>query len=103
MRKTLLGTLTGMLALIWSCGAETVLQLPPLKTPPTIDGAIQAEEWKGAGFFCGFQWSGTADPREGWAWLGYDNANLYFAVRNEMPPDGKQLHLSTNLFTFPPC
>lgn len=70
---------------------NTVLSAPPMKTAPSIDGIIDADEWKEAVKISGCGWKEIQDPREFSLWMGYDESNLYFAVRSELPPGGKLL------------
>ena len=70
---------------------NTILSAPPMKTTPNIDGIIGADEWKAAVKISGCGWKEIQDPREFSLWIGYDESNLYFAVRSELPPGGKLL------------
>src|SRR5687768_15774605 len=74
------------LALLSSSAAFA--QREPLKgvkltTAPTIDGAIDAEEWKDVpsveGLFDDI--TGAAAPEGGTFWLAYDDKFIYFAAR----------------------
>jgi hypothetical protein len=70
---------------------NTILSAPPMKTAPSIDGTIGMDEWKEAVKISGCGWKQLQDPREFSLWMGYDESNLYFAVRSELPPGGKLL------------
>jgi len=67
------------------------LQIPRMSTPPTIDGAIDPEEWKeavavsGVGAFINH----TLIPRPTTFFLGWDEGHLYFAARAYLRPGYK--------------
>lgn len=80
------------LSLLTELRCETQVRVAPMKSPPVIDGKIGSEEWQGGVSFAGL--GDPLEPREGSVWFGYDQNNLYFAFRTEMPPNGK---LETNI------
>jgi hypothetical protein len=67
------------------------LRLPPISQPPKIDGVVSPGEWDGAFHSVGFisNGAGVIDPIAAECWFGYDKQKLYFAVRQEVPPDGQ--------------
>lgn len=79
------------LASLAAQSGNTVLSSPPMKNPPKIDGTIEKDEWKEATEISGCGWKDVQDPRQFNLWMGYDENNLYFAVRSELPPGGKLL------------
>ncbi|MCL2031537.1 MAG: hypothetical protein FWG93_08340, partial [Oscillospiraceae bacterium] len=69
---------------------------------PVIDGAIDEQEWSGAGRMVSVNSSRRIaetggiflDPRDLTFWITADDKNVYVAMKSEMPPDGR---LITNL------
>ncbi|MCF7853373.1 MAG: DUF6067 family protein [Candidatus Pacebacteria bacterium] len=72
--------------------SQPQLALPPMKTPPVIDGVINPGEWNGSGKLSGL--GSPMDARAAYAWVGYGHDNLYLAFQTEMPPSGE---LVTNI------
>lgn len=74
---------------------KTEISLSPMKKAPSIDGAINETEWKGASKISGMyrldKDGFTLDSRRCTLWVGYDEENMYFAVKSELPPGGKPL------------
>lgn len=72
---------------------KTSLRLPPMKTGPKIDGVIEKEEWKNASVSFGAlkHNSSNLEPREAVFYFGYDEKNIYFACRSELPPNDMKL------------
>lgn len=74
---------------------KTEISLSAMKKAPSIDGAINESEWKGAARISGMyrlDKDGTAlDSRKCSLWVGYDDENMYFAVKSELPPGGKPI------------
>lgn len=73
---------------ISTCLAETLLKLPPMPRPPVIDGRIGEEEWLGSSMQFGAisRNSNILARRVVYFFFGYDEHNLYFAHRSELPP-----------------
>ena len=67
-------------------GEETQLHIPKMKAP-TFDGKITKEEWGHAAALSGPAdiHSGLVDSRPAMAYLGWDEKNIYMAVRVWMP------------------
>jgi len=65
----------------------------PLLQPPTIDGRLDEAEWAGAVRSVGLcsQYNMELGAREAIFWVGADAANLYLALRCELPPSGDLL------------
>ncbi|MBM3501494.1 MAG: hypothetical protein FJX74_22800, partial [Armatimonadetes bacterium] len=65
----------------------------PLAQPPTIDGRIDEAEWAGTVRNVGLcsQHNMELGAREAIFWVGADAANLYLAIRSELPPTGDLL------------
>jgi len=87
---------------LWTLGVTAALSAPPetprvalplMKDAPTMDGAIDEEEWAGATRVVGFvsQHTAALTPREGMFWVGCDGQKLYLAVKTEAPPTGELL------------
>ena len=73
-----------------SCLAETtLLKLPPMPKPPVIDGRIGEEEWLGGSMQFGAisRKTNILARRVVYFFFGYDDSNLYFAQRSELPPE----------------
>src|SRR5687768_13685085 len=77
-----------LLCLLLLSSTAALAQRPPLKgvklaAPPTIDGAIEAEEWKEVPSIEGLfdDITGAAAPESGTFWLAYDDKFIYFAAR----------------------
>ena len=73
---------------------RTAVSVPPMATPPTIDGKIESAEWRGAVKFAGGAVntpisSSVIEPRLVNAYLGYDENNIYIAFQSELPKHGK--------------
>lgn len=86
-----LGAVLALQAVSLAGSNNTVISAPPMKSSPIIDGVINEKEWKEAVKISGGGWKGVQDARQFSLWMGYDEANLYFAVRSELPPGGKLL------------
>lgn len=67
--------------------------VPLLNAAPTIDGAIDEAEWRGALRLVDFlsKPSGAATARQAVFWLGCDGRQLYLAVKSETPPGDRIL------------
>lgn len=67
--------------------------LPPLGTPPTIDGTIVEAEWAGALRNLGLnsQHDMKLSAREATFWVGASADTLYLALKMELPPCGDLL------------
>ncbi|MEI6168250.1 MAG: hypothetical protein WCS52_13785 [bacterium] len=88
----LLGLLFAFQTLSWAEKLNnTILSAPPMKNPPVIDGTLGGNEWAEAVKLSGCGWLEVQDPRQFELWMGYDDNNLYFAGRSELPPGGKLL------------
>ena len=70
------------------CFSETLLKLPPMPEAPVVDGAIGESEWRGASMQFGAVSRKTdiLARRVVYFYFGYDESNLYFAHRSELPP-----------------
>lgn len=81
--------LPAILVPILGLGAsETLLKLPPMATPPVIDGKINDAEWQGGSVQFGAisRQTGILSRRVVYFYFGYDENHLYFAHRSELPP-----------------
>ncbi|MCD6351487.1 MAG: hypothetical protein J7M26_05160 [Armatimonadetes bacterium] len=69
------------------------IAVPLMNQAPTLDGRIVEKEWAGAARMVGLvsQHGALLESREAVFWVGADPANLYLALRTELPPDGKLL------------
>lgn len=69
------------------------ISFPFMKTAPTIDGTIGEDEWSGAVRNVGLnsQYDMKLASREAIFWVGADRANLYLALKMELPPTGDLL------------
>jgi len=67
------------------------LSVPKMSQPPTIDGAINPEEWREATAVSGVgNWvDDVLVPRPTTFYLGWDDGHLYFAVRTYLRPGYK--------------
>ena len=67
------------------------LSVPKMSRPPTIDGAIDATEWREATAISGVgNWvDDVLVPRPTTFYLGWDDGHLYFAVRTYLRPGYK--------------
>ena len=69
-------------AAAWAA-AQNSLAAYRMATPPTVDGVIDADEWKNVpsveGLFDTFD--GSKYPDSGRFWLGYDKSFIYFAAK----------------------
>lgn len=64
----------------------------PFRTPPTVDGRIEPEEWKGALQTVGFSYAPTRPmllARTGRSLFGFTKDRLYIAIESEYPPTGR--------------
>ena len=70
---------------------QPTLRLPPIKVAPVIDGEIGEAEWSRAWMMEGSSGSGdqALEERRAWAYLTYDQQNLYVAIRSATRPGGK--------------
>jgi hypothetical protein len=73
---------------VLSCAALSHAQHPPVpgfkfEKPPTIDGIVGDDEWKGVPMFEGLvdATTGGAAPESGQFWLAYDKDFIYFAAK----------------------
>ena len=87
------------LLILGALPARAALELPrisfPLtQAPPTIDGTISETEWAGAVRTIGLnsQHDMKLAAREAIFWVGADRANLYLALKMELPPTGDLLN-----------
>lgn len=73
--------------------ARPEVMLPLMSAAPTIDGVIDEAEWAGAVRNVGMysRALNRLGDRETVFWAGADGANLYIAVRSELPPGGELL------------
>jgi hypothetical protein len=71
-----------------------------MATPPTIDGAINDDEWKDIQPMTGMVdgMTGTPSPEPALFWLGYDDKYIYFAARlhDSQPGEIKQTEYRQN-------
>lgn len=82
----------GMAAAGWAFGQSArTLPAQALATPPTIDGAIGADEWKDAALAEKFWEPNSGKPAEfaTQAWIGYDQSAIYVAFRCFDPDPSK--------------
>jgi hypothetical protein len=72
--------------------------VPLFPRPPTIDGRIDAEEWRSASGFEGLTnvESKLLDPRKVQAWIGADEDHLYLAMKSQLPDEGNLLAAVTS-------
>jgi hypothetical protein len=68
------------------------LAVPRVRTPPVVDGVINAAEWKDASAVTGlsnFKNNSLApEIQQSVWWFGFDDDHLYVAVRSPVPPGG---------------
>lgn len=67
---------------------KALSRLPPMMKVPQIDGLIDKDEWKDANASFGAlkHNNSNLEPREAVFYFGYDQKNIYFACRSELPP-----------------
>ena len=83
----------GALAVAPCPAAPTRVPGSKLANPPTIDGAVGADEWKDGAAFEGLHdaLTGAIYPERAQFWLAYDKDFIYFAAKFQ-EPDPKQVH-----------
>ena len=112
MKKTMMTLLRRFLPTVAMAGVMTIghaadslkpqagqAAVSQFKKTPTIDGKIEEGEWDGAVATTGFQafqGNGCIDARNGQTYFGFSKERLYFAMRSEIPPDGKLQSEKTN-------
>ncbi len=82
------------------CFGETLLKLPPMPKPPVIDGKIGEDEWRGGSqqFGAISRSNGILAKRVVYFYFGYDEKNLYFAHRSELPPEPMKVGAKEDCF-----
>lgn len=72
-----------------------------IAAPPTIDGVIHEDEWKGAASVTGLydDSNGAPCPESGTFWIGYDDRFIYFAARlgDSHPKEVRATEYRTNV------
>lgn len=101
MGKGLLALWTGIsgTSIAFSAGTDapeppkSQIVVPKLPKAPIVDGKITDEEWKDAAAVGGFglHGQGRLASRQSSAWIGYDDNNLYVAVKSTVYPAGRHL------------
>lgn len=74
--------------LAWPAEFIPRFNVPRLAHPPTIDGAIDEAEWRGAARVMGVVWTSSLDFRDRPVafWVGWDEQHLYLAARSDILP-----------------
>jgi len=76
------------------------IEATKMSTPPTIDGAVNDDEWKDVPEMTGMVdgMTGTPAPEPALFWLGYDDKYIYFAARlhDSQPNEIKQTEYRQN-------
>jgi hypothetical protein len=75
------------------------LRAPLFDVPPTIDGKIAPDEWRGCHGFDGFirasvsgqTDAGLVEPRRARAWIGATEGTIYVAIATQLPDEGELL------------
>lgn len=98
------GTIVALLALlalpVWAgsdqswqlkAGEESAFAIPRMSAPPTLDGKIDAAEWRDSAAISGMLENGTdyLDARPATFFLAWDAGHIYMACRVYLPPGYK--------------
>ncbi|MGQ9731869.1 MAG: glycoside hydrolase domain-containing protein [Candidatus Zipacnadales bacterium] len=79
------------LALLPSASFALEYRVPLMTEAPTLDGRIDANEWRSSAGFDGFAFGGRLERRRVWAYVGATSDTLCFAFRSQLPTEGELL------------
>ncbi len=87
-------------------GTRFLREIPRLSAAPTLDGQVDAAEWEGAFSFPlpieGSPANASTDGDSRTVYLGYDQKNLYVALRSGLAPDAKRPPRAARAGLVPP-